>query len=113
MYYADIAKNMQWESLIMYAYWTRCIHVCIVQQDMNHDKHYFLNIFGVNMLMFTANYYTFLYSILLPVQGQPLQARYSGPFIIEKKITDVDYVIYTPGRCKQKSFCHVNILQLY
>ena len=52
-------------------------------------------------------------SILLPVQGQPLQARYSGPFTIEKKINDVDYVVYTPERCKEKRSCHVNMLKLY
>ena len=51
--------------------------------------------------------------ILSPVQGQPLQARYSGPFTIEEKIHDVDYVVNTPGRCKEKRLCHVNMLKLY
>ena len=32
--------------------------------------------------------------ILLPVQGQPLQAKYSGPFTTEK-ISDIGYVVYT------------------
>ena len=32
----------------------------IVQQGMNHDKPYFSNKSGVNMLMFMANYYSFL-----------------------------------------------------
>ena len=50
-------------------------------------------------------------SILLTVQGQPLQARYIGPFMIGKKINDVDYVVYTPGRCKEKCLCYVNILK--
>ena len=51
--------------------------------------------------------------ILLPVQGQPLQARYSGPFTIERKINDVDYIVHTPGRCKEKRLCHINMLILY
>ena len=33
---------------------------CIVQQGMNHDKPYFSNMSGVNMLIFMANYYSFL-----------------------------------------------------
>lgn len=51
--------------------------------------------------------------ILLPVQGQPLQARYSGLFIIEDKINDVDYVVNTLGRHKEKQLCHINMLKLY
>ena len=31
----------------------------IMQPGINHDKPYFSNISGVNMLMFMANYYTF------------------------------------------------------
>ena len=33
--------------------------------------------------------------ILLPIEGQPLQARYSGLFIIERKVNDVDYIRYS------------------
>ena len=51
--------------------------------------------------------------ILLPVQGQPLQARYSGPFTIERKINDIDYIVHTPGRRKEKRLCHINMLKLY
>ena len=32
----------------------------IVQQGMNHDKPYFSNMSDVNMLIFMANYYSFL-----------------------------------------------------
>ena len=31
----------------------------IVQQGMNHDRPYFSNISGVNMLILMANYYSF------------------------------------------------------
>ena len=39
---------------------------------------------------------------LLPVSGKPLQARYFGPYTIDKKVNDLNYVINTPGRRKQK-----------
>ena len=51
--------------------------------------------------------------ILLPIQGQPLQARYSGPFTFKKKINDVDYLVKTHGRCKEKHVCHINMLKLH
>ena len=34
--------------------------LAIVQQGMNHDKPYFSNMSGINMLIFMTNYYTFL-----------------------------------------------------
>ncbi len=34
--------------------------------------------------------------VLLPVPGGSLQARYSGPYVVEKKLSDRDYVIHTP-----------------
>ena len=51
--------------------------------------------------------------ILLPLHGHPLQARYSGPYTIDKKINDVDYIVKTPGRRKEKWLCHINMLKLY
>jgi hypothetical protein len=39
---------------------------------------------------------------LLPIPGSPLQARYFGPYTIDKKVSDLNYVINTPGRRKQK-----------
>lgn len=50
---------------------------------------------------------------LLPIPGKPLQARYFGPYIVEKKVSDLNYIILTPGRQKQKQMCHVNMLKLY
>ena len=50
---------------------------------------------------------------MLPIPGCPLQARYSGPFIVDKKLNEVDYVIATPGRSKQQRLCHINMLKLY
>jgi len=51
--------------------------------------------------------------VLLPIHGHPLQARYSGPFVVEKRVNDVDYVIKTPGRRKDSRLCHINTLKAY
>ena len=50
---------------------------------------------------------------LLPIPGRPLQARYFGPCTIDKKKSDLNYIINTPGRCKNKQMCHVNMLKQY
>ena len=50
---------------------------------------------------------------LLPVPYQPLQAWYSGPYVITKKVSEVDYVIDTPDRQKSQRMCHVNMLKTY
>ena len=39
---------------------------------------------------------------LLPFPGEPLQARYYGPYAVDKKISDVNYIVNTSGRRKQK-----------
>ena len=50
---------------------------------------------------------------LLPVPGNPLQARYFGPYVIEKKENDLNYVIITPNRRRNRQLCHVNMLKAY
>ena len=50
---------------------------------------------------------------LLPIPYQPLQARYSGPYMITKKVSEVDYVIDTPDRRKSQRLCHINMLKTY
>ena len=40
---------------------------------------------------------------LLPIPSKPLQAIYYGPYFVNKKISDVNYIVSTPGRCKQKT----------
>jgi len=50
---------------------------------------------------------------LLPLPGNPLQAKYCGPYTILEKLGPVDYLIDTPNRRKQKRVCHVNLLKLY
>ena len=51
--------------------------------------------------------------VFLPIPGNSLQAKYFGPYVIEKKINDLNYVVLTPGRQKQKRVCHVNMLKKY
>ena len=50
---------------------------------------------------------------LLPIPGRPLQARCYGPYTVHKKVFDVNYIINTPGRRKQKQLCHINMLKEY
>ena len=33
---------------------------------------------------------------LLPIPGKPLQARYYGPYTVDKKLSDVNYTVNTP-----------------
>ena len=50
---------------------------------------------------------------LLPIPGRPLQARYFGPYTFDKKTNDLNYIVNTPGRRKNKQMCHVNMLKEY
>ena len=50
---------------------------------------------------------------LLPIPGHSLQARYHGPYVVERKVNDVDYVVVTPDRWKQRQLCHINMLKEY
>ena len=51
--------------------------------------------------------------VLLPIQGEPLRAKFSGPYQIEKKLNSVNYVVKTPDRKKSRRVCHVNMLTKY
>ena len=49
-----------------------------------------------------------------PFQGMHLlQAKYSKPYSIEKKINDLNYVVGTPDKWKEKWGCHINMIRLY
>ena len=47
--------------------------------------------------------------VLLPVLGSSFSARFSGPYVIEKKLSETDYVVKTPDRRRQSRVCHVNM----
>ena len=51
--------------------------------------------------------------VLFHIAGNPLQARYHGPYTIEHCVDDVNYVVSTPDRRKQRQLCHVNMLKSY
>ena len=51
--------------------------------------------------------------MLLPVPQNHLQAKFFGPYTIEKKLSDLNYIVHTPGRQKQKQLCHINMLKEY
>ncbi len=50
---------------------------------------------------------------LLPLVSSPFQAKYSGPFIVLRKVSDLNYLIETPGHRKSSKLCHVNLLKGY
>ena len=50
---------------------------------------------------------------LMPIVGSPFQAKYAGPYTIVERVLDLNYVIATSGRRKNKRLCHVNLLKPY
>ena len=53
------------------------------------------------------------YFVLLPLPGEPLKAKFGGPYCVKKKLNDVNDVISTPDRRKELRVCHVNMLKEY
>ena len=51
--------------------------------------------------------------VLFPVVGNPLQAKYSEPYKVVKKISDTNCLVKTPGRRKETQVCHINMLKAY
>ncbi|PWI46234.1 hypothetical protein CEE45_17880, partial [Candidatus Heimdallarchaeota archaeon B3_Heim] len=51
--------------------------------------------------------------VLFPVSGSLFQAKYSGPYIIGRKINARNYEVKTPGRRKESQLCHINMLKAY
>ncbi len=47
--------------------------------------------------------------VLLPSPGSALAARFTGPYVIQNKLSDTDYVILTPERRRKTRLCHVNV----
>ena len=51
--------------------------------------------------------------VLLPSPGSALTARFLSPYAVEMKVSDTDYVIFTP-ECRRKTWlCHVNMVKPY
>ena len=51
--------------------------------------------------------------VLMPVLGHRLHAKYNGPYVIERAVGDLDYVVKTPDMRKKKQLCHINMLKMY
>ena len=51
--------------------------------------------------------------VWFPVIDNPLQAKYSLPYKVVKKISDTNYLVRTPGRRKETQVCHINMLKAY
>ena len=50
---------------------------------------------------------------LLPIPCHQFQARYSGSYMIEEKVSDVNYIVQTLEWWKTRQLCHINKLKEY
>ena len=51
--------------------------------------------------------------VLLPVSGFSLQAKFSSPYIIDKKWGETDYADATPDRGRKTPVCYMNMVKPY
>ncbi len=51
--------------------------------------------------------------LYLPIPKSALQAKFYGPYTINRKVSDTGYVIDTPDRYRKTRYCHVNLLKEY
>ena len=52
------------------------------------------------------------YLLFFPIPGKPLQAKYYGPNNVDKKLSDVNYIVNNPERGK-KQLCRIKMLIKY
>ena len=48
--------------------------------------------------------------VILPIPSHPLRA---GPYVVERKVNEADFVVYMPESYKQRRLCHINMLKKY
>lgn len=48
-----------------------------------------------------------------PVPGSALSAKFSGPYIMEKKVNDTSFIIQAPDHRRRNRLCHVNMMKPY
>lgn len=51
--------------------------------------------------------------VLIPLQGNPLSAKFSGPYRVVRKVSDTTYVVATPDRRRPQRLCHINTMKPY
>ncbi len=51
--------------------------------------------------------------VLLPTIGSPFQAKFSGPYLVLKKISELNYLLSMLDRKKSSRICHVNLMKPY
>lgn len=51
--------------------------------------------------------------VLLPIPGEPLNARFSGPYRVIKRLNRVNFIVSTPDRRKRQRLCHINMPKPY
>ena len=51
--------------------------------------------------------------LFLPVHGQPLRSKYSGPYVVSHSLNKCNYVVHTPDRRKDTQLVHLNLMKPY
>ena len=51
--------------------------------------------------------------LLLPAPGNPLNVKIFGPYEVEAKVSEVNYLLKTPDRKRKKRLCHINMIKPY
>lgn len=51
--------------------------------------------------------------ILSPLCGQPLKAKYQGPYTIARKMDNLNYIVSTPYLRRRTQKCHINMIKVY
>lgn len=49
--------------------------------------------------------------LLLPTSETKLLARWQGPYMVNRRVGEVDYEIFTPDKRKEAKIYHVNLLK--
>ncbi len=49
--------------------------------------------------------------VFLSIAGEPLRAKVCGPYTIDKKVSDKEYIVCTIDMGKTKTMCRVNTLK--
>ena len=49
----------------------------------------------------------------MPILGRPLHTRYYVPYTVDKKLSNVNSIVKTPGVRKRKQLCYINMLKKY